>query len=208
MFIRNPNKIFDVIDKQGYFIFSNFVSNVDGWSSDYTLDKLKIDRQTAKLMPEIRAHVIGLNTENKIAMSFLYKWINIAKDGISFRGLPIEVPLLETFTNNGKISKEVYVKGHRHDQTVASILVWQLKMRISNKFSIDYMGEIKNKNRPISLDTIVLQDRSYKYTGQARMIDKYENKKGLNKIFYIGLSLIYTTVKFFRRRRKLRLQNV
>jgi hypothetical protein len=194
-FIRNPQRIFEKINKDGYFILSNYVSSVGDWSSDFALEKLGIDRKETYKITEIRAHIIGLDINSDIAKNFFNLWLEEAKDGRSFRGLPTEYKLADTFINNGIISTEKSVKGHRHDQTVASIIAWKLGMRPVNKYSIDLVGEINGSMKPIPLDTIVLQDRSYKNGGECIMIDKYQLKVGARRMIYVFVSFIYTLLR-------------
>jgi hypothetical protein len=194
-FIRNPKKIFDYIKKKGYFIFSNKVSTVGEWSSDYTLQKLGLSRKEACGIPEIRAHIIGLDLDNPLADQFLKKWLEIAKDGISFRGLPLKYPLEKTFQNTGEISIDKKVLGHRHDQTVASILAWRLGMKTTNKFCTDYIGEIMTTNNPIPINTIILQDRSYKESTNILMTDKYDGYMYINRYIYILYSFLFNLVR-------------
>lgn len=191
--IRNPKKIFNIIEKRGYFLYSDNTSNLHQWSSDMCLDKLKIKRIDAKKIKDIRAHILGLNFNNIIGNVFLDQWIKSSKDGISFRGLPKKIDIEETFTNkNCLVSKDPSVMGHRHDQTVASIIAHKLKMKISSRYCLDY---VRGFLRAIPLDIIILHDRTYKQNGSYINIDKYENNKKIKKVFYIFISFLNTIIR-------------
>lgn len=104
----------------GYILFKNsFVSGV--WTSDACLEKLGKTRDESFSYPHLMACCMGLDLTTDICNEFLDKWFDHANDGISFPG--------PWSNDNFEASKHPRVKGHRHDQTVASYLTWDLGMR-------------------------------------------------------------------------------
>lgn len=193
--VRNPKKIFRIMDKQGYFLFGNNISTVDKWVSDYTLKKINLKRNSAKKIVELHAHIIGLNFENQVARDFLQKWKELALDGISFRGLPKDIPLKFSYNNeNACLSLDPKVKGHRHDQTLASIIAYEKKMKISSRFVFEFNNLFKNI---IPLDTIFVHDQSYKINSEnyRGLFDKYNNTLGIKRVLFLFLSIILTPLK-------------
>lgn len=116
--------IFDHIKEHGYIFFDNIGYTIGDYTSDNCLEKLGMSRDEAFKSKMIMACVMGFNVDHPKAQDFLNKYINAAKDGVSYPG---------SWTNeNLQASIDMRVKGHRHDQSVASILIKQLGMNITN----------------------------------------------------------------------------
>jgi hypothetical protein len=117
------------IEREGYLIFREDHS-VGEYCKDDALGPLGITRETSMIMPSCWGCAIGLDLRQTRAQYFLKEWQALAVDGITFpgprwsgvRGFPLTA------------SKDSRVKGHRYDQTAASVLalrhgmnVWQSK---------------------------------------------------------------------------------
>ena len=84
------------------------------------------------------ACVMGFDVQNIVANNFLKQYTDAASDGISYMG---------DWTNqNLQVSYDMRVKGHRHDQSVASILAKQLGMTITNAQST-YFAYAEHKGK-------------------------------------------------------------
>lgn len=120
---KSIEPIFDHIKRDGYLFFDNIGFSIGDYTSDGCLWKFGMDRHTAFNSKMIMACVMGFDIHNAEASTFLRRYIEAAKDGISYLG---------AWTNeNLQISNDMRVKGHRHDQSVASILIQQMGLKIT-----------------------------------------------------------------------------
>ncbi|MEY2701673.1 MAG: hypothetical protein RLY43_306, partial [Bacteroidota bacterium] len=97
------------------------------------------------------------------------------------------------------ISKDQRVKGHRHEQTITSLIAHKLNMKFSAYGNFDLIGYAaagKQYARYIPTDTIVLQNRDIKTEDYLKSIDKFCNRKGVfNKTSYIFICFIRMILK-------------
>jgi len=121
--IRPIHPLFEHIAQRGYYFCRNG-NSVGEWSSDRCLDHFQVSREEAFQIPEISSYCVGLNFHDVRAVDLLKQWC--------FQ--PVEV-IAGHHTNTGHKGRNVgfvsdvrLVKGHRHDQTVLSILAHQLGM--------------------------------------------------------------------------------
>jgi hypothetical protein len=121
--ISSIEPLFQCIEHDGYIIFAENHS-VGEYCKDDALATLGITREESFAMPCCRAGALGLDLRNARSREFLQKWQVLAMDGITFpgprwsgvRGFPATA------------STDPRVKGHRHDQTAASVLALRLGM--------------------------------------------------------------------------------
>lgn len=136
-FIRQPEPIFRAIEKSGYWIMSQGWQ-VGTWCSDDALPKLGIEREEAMEMPMVAATMFGIDLRTDLARQLL-GWMR-ARCG--------DGSLCGSWTNeNGEVSTDPRVKGHRHDQTALSVIVDRLGMEINwhpNFFEYRWEGVIPN----------------------------------------------------------------
>lgn len=121
--IKSLEPVFDYIEDNGCYFEKALPKFWTGeWSSDIALKNLGVTREKAMGIKELAATVMGFNFRSEIANSFFNEWINYANDGETFIG---------DWTNErGQVSSNPRVKGHRHDQTTASILVHKMNIKI------------------------------------------------------------------------------
>lgn len=199
--IRPPKSIFKKIKTEGHYCWCVYSHKMGEWCSDLALKNLGIDRETALQIYEISPQCLGINADNKTALSFLDEWYHYALDGITFRGIPKEYPLSLTNSNIDElVSKDTRVKGHRHDQTVASFLVWKHDLKHSHYEAKNIQTKTKDgKNiysKAISVEVEIIQNRDITDEVYLPKVDKWGNKIGFHKVIFIILSI----VDFFRRR--------
>lgn len=124
--LKDLTPIFDEIEEQGYF-FQN-----SGWlTKDWTCEKATQYFGTDK-GKMISSGVVGLDLNNQDASDFLYLWLGAMKDGM-FNG-----------------SHNFY----RHDQTAASLIIENLKLKITENNTLWQYGNPKDK--PMHEDIILL----------------------------------------------------
>lgn len=112
----------DYINENGYAFFDNVGFSIGDYTSDACLKQFGWDRQKAFDNKMIMACLMGFNTESPEARAFIQRYFEAANDGVSFSG---------AWSNeNGDVSSDLRVKGHRHDQSVASILIADMKLKI------------------------------------------------------------------------------
>lgn len=124
------DNIFNQIKSDGYLFFDNIGYSVGDYTSDACLDYYGMTRQEAFKTKMIMACVMGFDTHNEKAAEFLDKYIDAAINTDTYQG---------AWTNsNQSVSKDRRVRGHRHDQSVASILINNLGLTITNAQSTHF----------------------------------------------------------------------
>ncbi len=116
-FVRRPDEVFDVADEQG--CYAHEVVNgykLGTWCSDTTLDVLGLSRGEAFDVPLVYGGFYALGLRRTAGKMLLWNLSKRARDG-SFLGC---------WTNAyGEASTDPRVRGHRHDQSVLSALLYQ-----------------------------------------------------------------------------------
>jgi hypothetical protein len=121
--IKPLKPVFDYIEWNGCYFEKALPKFWTGeWSSDIALRNLNVSRTGAMGIKELAATVMGLNFRSEIANRFFDKWFGYAQDGETFVG--------EWTNERLQVSSDPRVKGHRHDQTVASILAHQMNIKL------------------------------------------------------------------------------
>lgn len=144
---KSIEPIFKHIEEHGYLFFDNIGFSIGDYTSDACLEKWGMTRQEAFESKMIAACVMGFDIENQQAKEFLNKYIAAASDGISYYG---------SWTNeNLQASNDMRVKGHRHDQSVASIIIKQMGLKITNSQST-YFAYAEHKGKVLINDTVCL----------------------------------------------------
>lgn len=94
------------------------------WCSDACAKQMGIPWNKLRgLCPSIWSCVMGLDFRHDTANEFLDQWLAYSRDGVSFHG--------SWRNDHGEASVHPEVKGHRHDQTVATILAFRLGLPFS-----------------------------------------------------------------------------
>lgn len=116
--IKPLEPIFEYIERVGHVLFFNGM--VGNWSTDRALESFGIDRNTAMDINEIAGCCLGLDFKSERSLEFLRIWLEKSRDGKTFPG---------AWSNEYKeCSQDPRCRGHRHDQTAASIIAWRLGM--------------------------------------------------------------------------------
>jgi len=115
--------IFELIRHEGYLICMG-THSVGEFCKDEALLPLGIDREESFTIPSCSASIIGLNFLDKRSLEFLREWRELACDGITFPGAKWSG--VQGWPRTASLDRRV--KGHRHDQTAASVIAWKLGM--------------------------------------------------------------------------------
>lgn len=140
---KPADKLFKYVDETGYYFQNNYGYNTGEWCCDNALKTLKIDREESFKLSHINAALICLDVNNTSSLIFLMAWHGYANDDISFIG--------PATNKNCECSKHGLVRGHRWDQTVASVLAVKLNLKIENSLNFVHVvpqGKTHNDKIP------------------------------------------------------------
>lgn len=137
----------DVMPIIKYIIENGHLMELCGFSagqycSDTCLNELNITREEAFDISLYSAGFTGINFKNPISLDFFEQWFYHAKREKAFIG--------DWNNNNKQCSEDERCLGHRHDQSVASIIAHQLKMTKINPTFMQYQYDgVKTKSNTI-----------------------------------------------------------
>ena len=121
---KSIDPIFSHIASHGYLFLDNIGYSIGDYTSDACLKKFNMTRERSFKEKMIMACLMGVDVCDKLSVEFLLKYIKAADDGVSYHG---------AWTNhNQEVSMDMRVKGTRHDQSVASIIIAQMGLDITN----------------------------------------------------------------------------
>ena len=123
--IRSIAPLVERIAQRGYYFCKNGMSVAD-WSSDRCLERMGVLRHALD-MEEISSYCVGLNFADGRCVELVRRWCGFAGDRLTVPG-PHTAFGCEG-RNVGFVSVDPAVRGHRHDQTVLSILAHKMGMR-------------------------------------------------------------------------------
>lgn len=121
---KSIESVFEHIKKNGYLFFDNIGFSIGDYTSDACLNKFGMSREEAFNSKMLMACVMGFDLDNSETQDFLKLYIGAALDGVSYQG--------DWHNDKLQVSNDVRVKGHRHDQSVASIIINKKRMKIIN----------------------------------------------------------------------------
>ena len=129
--LRPLSLLWELIEKQGYWFSENLPQgrldlpcwNCGQWTCDSALSPLGITREAAFTIPHVIGTAFGLDFNHQIARDFFDDYLRLAIERTAFQG-PWD-------NRDGSASAEPRVLGHRHDQTVASVLAWRRGMKLT-----------------------------------------------------------------------------
>lgn len=111
--------IFERVREQGYFLLHG-AYKAGEWMSDRMLAMTARSREEFMARPNLLSGCVGLDTRHAIGAEVLDRWCAAAKNG-SFIG---------AWTNeNGQVSSDPRVRGHRHDQSALDVIVCQMELK-------------------------------------------------------------------------------
>jgi hypothetical protein len=131
--IRSIHPLVDYIAQTGYFFCRNG-NRVGEWCSDRAMERMGQTREKLWGMEEISSYAVGLNFADGRCVELLHRWCGFSTDRLTVPGPHTNQhasgPGLTAHEgrNKGLVSVNLNVKGHRHDQSVLSILAAQIGM--------------------------------------------------------------------------------
>jgi len=122
--IKPLEPVFEHIEKEGHILF-HIGYNCAQWTNDLALKILNITRDEAEKMPMYMALCIGLNLQHPRSRQFLKQMHQHA--------FSVPTPFKGSWDNQNETeSHDPRCRGHRHDQSVGSILAAQLGMELTH----------------------------------------------------------------------------
>lgn len=125
--VKFPKAHLDAIGRDGYYMVHSGWK-CDQWTNDNCLNYFGLTREQAAEIPMISAGILGLGTFSEVAREFFAQWKNAMQAG-AFKGSWTATP--------SEGSGDRY-RGHRHDQSCASIIAHRLGMFIHPEQTYDY----------------------------------------------------------------------
>lgn len=111
------------LNRLGYVMFYA-PHNLGQYCKDDALKTLGISREQSFRMPSLSSSFIGLDLNREICLKFLNRWSELAVDGVTFSGPKWSG--IKGWPKTASLHPDV--KGHRHDQTAASVIALKLQM--------------------------------------------------------------------------------
>lgn len=133
--------MFDHIDKHGYLFFDNIGFSLGDYTNDNTLDYFEITREESWKVKMIMACVMGITKR----ATFFKEYISVADS----------LYLGEWDNDDLTESQDRRVKGHRHDQSVMSAILYKKGLEILKGQDTFFAYEEHRKVMPIA-ETVCL----------------------------------------------------
>lgn len=187
--IRSLKPLWERIERDGYWFSANGYTNYEWTADSaypdlfrpewehamedkhMTQDRIMEDlRALNKTIPHVVATTFGISLKHEIGRAFLAEYFRLASETRAFCGPWINASSPDWLSQpgaqertcaNGRVSVcgPLDVRGHRHDQTAASVIAWRLGMKLTEPPDIFAYGRAGDAN--IDPRTILLADGSY-----------------------------------------------
>jgi hypothetical protein len=119
--IKSIDKFIEYININGFIFFDNLGYTIGDYTSDECLNNYSISREESFKHAMIMACLMGFNFKNEKANKLFKEYFNATKIKGCYEG---------DWTNEAnQVSQDNRVKGHRHDQSVMSILLAKEKIK-------------------------------------------------------------------------------
>jgi hypothetical protein len=130
------------IKNHGYVIFKSLGYSIGDYTSDTCLDYYGWDRARAFSYPMSMACLQGINVHNKKAKQWFDEYFEAAQREMPYMG--------DWFNGENQVSQDPRVKGHRHDQSCASIICAELGMDMTDGHTSHFAYVSLKDKLPIS----------------------------------------------------------
>lgn len=138
--------VFDHIERNGYLFFDNIGFSLGDYCNDKTLAHFNISREESWRIKMIMACVMGLSVEHGSDALIFFS---------QYRSLSDSLYTGEWNNDDLTESKDRRVKGHRHDQSVASAIIYNHSMDIMKGQDTYFAYEAHRQVMPIA-DSVCL----------------------------------------------------
>jgi hypothetical protein len=117
--VKNPEPIFSIIQNQGYYLWDSGY-RCSEWINDKTLNAFGITRAEAHDIAMISANIMGFDVQTEVSKTFLAHWRSAMANGL-FNG---------PWTRQEGDQEEPPYRGHRHDQSSASLIAKKMGLSL------------------------------------------------------------------------------
>lgn len=142
---KNIRPVFDHIKEHGYLFFDNIGFSLGDFTNDATLEYFGITRDESWNIPMIMACVMGFDFSNPLVTHIYQIYADVAN--LLYPG--------EWTNTMGTESKDMRVRGHRHDQSVMSCIIHKNGLKITNAQQTFFAYESHRLVMPIA-DSVCL----------------------------------------------------
>lgn len=125
--IRYPTVHVQAMGRDGYYLVHSGWQ-CDQWTNDNCLNYFGLSREEAREIPMISGGILGINITTEIGREFFARYAAAMEVG-AFKG---------SWTATPEEGSGDRYRGHRHDQSCASIIAHQLGMKIHPEQVYDY----------------------------------------------------------------------
>lgn len=132
--VRGMERLWNLIERNGYWISRNGWWNAE-WTADAAYEHLDITREQNWKVPHVVATAFGLDLRQERAERFLDEYYRLSySPAIQGPWCNTNHPDYEHLPVNGRSNPcgPANVRGHRHDQTIASVLAWKAGMVLTD----------------------------------------------------------------------------
>ena len=163
--VQSLEPLWERIERDGYWFSRNGWTNYE-WTADSAYPDLfpagwfngiapvnfdlEFAREENKRIPHLVATAFGLNVRHPKGRAFLDEYYRLASETHAFCGPWTNSPVTPCGPPD--------VRGHRHDQTAASVIAWRLGFELTDPPEIFAYGAARDAHDP---RTILLADGSY-----------------------------------------------
>jgi len=133
--VKNPVKLFDLINDQGYYFFSSGY-NLAQSVNDRALSAAGLSRDNAENVTEWASGLVGINIENPDGKALYQQWKEYMDAGLS----------VGVKHNNKDESQDYRFLAHRQDQSCLSLAAW--KLGLTNKLMLDAVAYKQTNYNP------------------------------------------------------------
>lgn len=136
--VKNPTKMFDLINDQGYYFFSSGY-NLAQSVNDIALQYVNLNRDEAEKINEWASGCVGINFENEAGKALYTRWKELMDAGMS-KGSRLH--------DNQSADKRFLF--HRQDQSCLSLACWELDLKNGKGLDmVSYKGTGYNEDELI-----------------------------------------------------------
>lgn len=128
---RDLTALFERIERDGYWMSRNGWTNAE-WTADSAYAALGITVAENQDIPHVVATAFGISLDHYAGRTFLAEYLRLAQNG-SFCGpwWNSNHPEYRRWLHSRPCGDHT-VRGHRHDQTAASVIAWKLGFELTN----------------------------------------------------------------------------
>lgn len=111
---KSLDKVFEYIKQNGILLFDNIGFTIGDFTSDHCLGIMDMTRDESFKQPMVMACVMGFDFTNENTCKVFDEYLRLSDVYGAYEG--------DWINDKFQVSKDYRVKGHRHDQSVISIL--------------------------------------------------------------------------------------